>query len=157
MDILVRKARLRDLKVIDDFQHKLGAYQIPLDPEAKRKGRIRYLSHKKIGKMIRSRSVLVLIAEHDGVPIGLGLGERMRFTGDWARYKYKGHIYLLYVEPEFRNMGVGKLIMKSLLEWFRKLNLKVVRINVLHNNPEAIALYKIMGFDEHLMEMAYRP
>jgi ribosomal protein S18 acetylase RimI-like enzyme len=62
------------------------------------------------------------------------------------------HISAVYVEDGFRKMGIGKKLVRRLIQWGKKRSAAEINLNVLVNNP-AIQLYKSMGFREARLEM----
>ena len=47
MNIKLRKAKLSDIKILDDFQQGIAIHERPLDKTIKRKGRVRYYHLKE--------------------------------------------------------------------------------------------------------------
>lgn len=64
------------------------------------------------------------------------------FTNDFS-----GIILELYVLPQFRKYGVGKMLMTYALDHFKHIGLKRVQLNVFAGNP-ARRLYENLGFQE---------
>jgi ribosomal protein S18 acetylase RimI-like enzyme len=52
------------------------------------------------------------------------------------------------VKPEYRKKGYGKLIVESLLGWGKANGAETAYLQVMLNNPNAISLYKQLGFKE---------
>lgn len=86
---------------------------------------------------------IILIAETNSKIIGLlnfqnGSGTRIAHTGEFG----------MSVAKEFRDQGIGFLLLTSLIEWAEK-NYIIEKINLsVHgNNERAIALYKKLDFE----------
>lgn len=52
----------------------------------------------------------------------------------------------IVVKKSFRNMGIGSLLLKQLIEKSKKLEIKQINLEVNENNIYAISLYKKFGF-----------
>jgi putative acetyltransferase len=52
----------------------------------------------------------------------------------------------MYVSPENRNQGIGALIMQNLEQWATELGYKACVLETGDNQPEAVALYKKVGY-----------
>lgn len=52
----------------------------------------------------------------------------------------------MYVRPEARNKGVGALVMQNLEQWAIELGYKACVLETGDNQPEAVALYKKVGY-----------
>lgn len=84
----------------------------------------------------------LLIAEHDGVVMGLaGLQ-----GGSSAE---EGHVATLAVSVarEFRGRGVGTALIEALLAWAPEHGVRRVQLWAWDNNPGALALYERLGFE----------
>ena len=54
----------------------------------------------------------------------------------------------IYLQKEFRNMGIGTRLMKTALETARERNFEIIWLMVFASNQRAIRLYKKLGFRE---------
>lgn len=59
----------------------------------------------------------------------------------------------LYVEEQYRNNGIGNLLLNEAISQVKKLNIKYVDINVMYNNIIAKRIYKKIGFSEYEIKM----
>ena len=84
----------------------------------------------------------VLIAEYNGKPAGQAL-----FFYNYSTFLAKPGIYLedLFVKPEFRGKGIGKKLLKSLINIAKENNCGRVEWAVLDWNEPAINFYKKLG------------
>lgn len=65
-----------------------------------------------------------------------------------ARLSHTGSIGMM-IDKDFRNMGIGKLLIKGILDWATSNPLiEKVCLGVFSTNERAVALYKKMGFIE---------
>lgn len=67
-----------------------------------------------------------------------------------------GWVGVLYVKPEFRSHGVGKLLLSVLKKHFVKHKVFMMRILVLNDNKGAIRLYESLGFEPYEVKMRLR-
>jgi len=56
------------------------------------------------------------------------------------------HLYHVYIDKEHRRLGVGKKILKKILEQSKKTEANIITLNVVSGNTEAISLFEKMGF-----------
>jgi len=84
----------------------------------------------------------VIIAEYENEPVGQAL-----FFHNYSTFLAQPGIYLedLFVKPEFRNKGIGKELLKSLVEIAKERNCGRVEWMVLNWNKPAIDFYKSLG------------
>jgi putative acetyltransferase len=57
-----------------------------------------------------------------------------------------GEIKRIYVRPQFRGLGFGKLMLNHLANYARSHNITLLRLETGIHQPEAIGLYERMGF-----------
>ncbi|HED07865.1 MAG TPA: GNAT family N-acetyltransferase [Ignavibacteria bacterium] len=84
----------------------------------------------------------VIIAEYENEPVGQAL-----FFHNYSTFLSQPGIYLedLFVKPKFRNKGIGKELLKSLVEIAKERNCGRVEWMVLNWNKPAIDFYKSLG------------
>ena len=57
-----------------------------------------------------------------------------------------GEIKRMYVRPQFRGLGFGKLMLNHLADYARSQDITLLRLETGIHQPEAIGLYERMGF-----------
>lgn len=55
----------------------------------------------------------------------------------------------LYVRPQFRKMGIGKILVEKIIAEARKIGYQKMVLDTLEKMDSAIRLYKIFGFEDH--------
>ena len=97
-----------------------------------------------IQKILENEREQLIVAEINGEVVGLIVfrsksSKRLSHTGSFTAM----------VKKEYRNQGIGKLLIKELLNWAEQNPLiEKVSLGVLSTNQRAIELYKSMGFVE---------
>jgi RimJ/RimL family protein N-acetyltransferase len=84
-----------------------------------------------------------ITAVKDGVPCGIAT----LYLQPYLRISHQTEFGII-VSPEYRNRGVGSLLMSSLLNLAKeKFNIELIHLQTMDDNP-AIRLYKRFGFKE---------
>ena len=109
---------------------ELEAYLIPLSPPESRHG-------YSIEKLIREEVPFFIIRDN-GTPVGCG-GVKL-FGTDYAEIKR------MYVRPQFRGLGLAKLMLDHLAEYARSRGVALLRLETGVAQRDAIALYERSGF-----------
>lgn len=68
---------------------------------------------------------------------------------DWKNcldYRFIFVIYTFAVHPQFQKKGIGKEMLRFIVEHGKQENMKAIRLDVYQKNLPAISLYKKMGF-----------
>ena len=70
-----------------------------------------------------------------------------------------GYVHHLAVDPDYQNRGIGKIIMKALIEQFRRENIHKVHLFIEKSNRSVVEFYNNLGWDvrEDLIMMSYVP
>ncbi|MCS7277532.1 MAG: GNAT family N-acetyltransferase [Aquificaceae bacterium] len=88
----------------------------------------------------------IWVAEENGRIVGFVASD-----GNWfskREGKVVGAIHELIVLPEYRNRGIGKVLVEKALEYFRSRGLDIAELWVGDENTRAIEFYKKLGFEE---------
>jgi len=75
---------------------------------------------------------------HDGMPAGCG-GVKLFNTA-------YGEIKRMYVRPQYRGLGLGRLMLQHLAEYAQRQGVTVLRLETGIFQTEAIGLYERYGF-----------
>ena|SRR5689334_4521285 len=111
---------------------ELEAHLDPLYPKTSRHG----YSVEKLMK----QGVAFFVTRHDGVVAGCG-GIELFGT------EY-GEIKRMYVRPQFRGLGLAKLMLNHLTTYAREHDVRLLRLETGIHQKDAIALYEGMGFEQ---------
>jgi GNAT superfamily N-acetyltransferase len=90
-----------------------------------------------VERLVREK-VAFFVVRHDGVPAGCG-GVQL-FGREYAEVKR------MYVRPQFRGLGLGRLILGRLEAHAREHGMPLLRLETGIHQQEAIALYQCHGF-----------
>lgn len=91
-----------------------------------------------IEEITRNKFAIYISAVLDGMVIG--------YAGMWGVLD-EGHITNIAVHPEFRNMGVGSLLLQGLIDRARERDISRMTLEVRKNNETAQRLYRKFGFE----------
>jgi ribosomal protein S18 acetylase RimI-like enzyme len=87
-----------------------------------------------------SGSALPLVGELGRAPVGLAWGRIEPFVPDVA------HVYQMWVAPEARGGGIGRMLLDAIVEWARASTARSVSLGVTCGDTPANRLYRAAGF-----------
>ncbi|MFO7612210.1 MAG: ribosomal protein S18-alanine N-acetyltransferase [Clostridia bacterium] len=87
---------------------------------------------------------------------GIRNGEVVAYAGLWYVLE-ESHITNIAVREDFRNMGIGGVIMEHLFEEARRLGVRTMTLEVRESNAAAIRLYEKTGFYNAGIRKRYYP
>jgi len=109
----IRKAMLKDFEKLKQIRIEFFLLEASTDERLNR-GFVKRGLPIAIGKSLRNKKEMNLIAEENGEIIGYASSEIIKNNG-WVKYKEQGHLYNLYVKPAHQKRGIGtELLEKSL-------------------------------------------
>lgn len=144
----VRRAGLRDLDTILEFQRAIVEAERPFDPTMAG-GSIRYYD---IAALLVSDQVLFAVAELDDRPVGCGF-VRLEAAKPYLEHRVHGYLGLMYVDPAVRGCSVNGRIIEFLKQWCRSRGVRELRLEVYYGNAPARRAYEKAGFTPHILEM----
>ena len=114
---------------------------------------IDYPSKEHLAKLLRSEQLLVITAKVGNEVVG-GLTAYVLVS-----YQVEGasiYIYDLGVKESFRNNGIGKSLIKFLIDYSKQNNIQDIFVDTEQiDNEEAIAFYNKAGFDTETKVLQY--
>ena len=114
---------------------------------------IDYPSKEYLTKLLRSEQLLVITAKVGNEVVG-GLTAYVL-----VNYQVEGasiYIYDLGVKESFRNNGIGKSLIKFLIDYSKQNNIQDIFVDTEQiDNEEAIAFYNKTGFDTKTKVLQY--
>jgi putative acetyltransferase len=116
-----------DARMLTD---ELEAHLEPYYPKSSRHG-------YSIEKLLQ-QDVAFFVTRQDGIPAGCG---GVQFYG--SEY---GEIKRMFVRPQFRGLGLARLMLKHLEDYARERDIHVLRLETGIHQNEAIRLYENWGF-----------
>ncbi len=146
-DVIVREAVAADAQLILDFI--IGLAEFEHEPRSIVRATVESIRRDGFGD---GRLFETLVAEREGVPIGMAL-----FFPHYSTWTGTPALYLedLFVIPEARGSGAGFALMRALAEIARDRGWKRLDLSVLDWNP-ARRFYEQLGMEHESEWLLYR-
>lgn len=96
-------------------------------------------------------------AQEQGIICIASTGERLvgmtgLGRGHWPKTQHSGIIWGVYVNPEWRSMGVAEALLNECITWAKAQGLTIVKLGVVTTNTPAIRCYARCGFSVYGIE-----
>jgi GNAT superfamily N-acetyltransferase len=158
--IVIRKAKVKDIDVIVNFEKKLIKSADDIMNNYCPKHCVDYRLKKDYGEIlstyikgrIYSKNDAVFIAELNGKPVGHMIISIKKSHPIFKMERY-GRINTVYIEEGFRGKGISSKLKNEAFQWFKKKGIHRVSLNVVLENEKALRAYKKWGFSTCLLEM----
>ena len=147
-NFVIRKASLKDLNILLEFEQGVITAERPFDPTLAEDP----ISYYDLKNLIASEDAEVIVVENDAMIVasGYALKKSARHYLDHEFYSYLG---FMYTHPDFRGKGVNSLVVEALKEWSFSKGLTEIRLTVYDENLPALRAYEKIGFKKHIIEM----
>ena len=119
------------LQLLSELDEQLNA--MPYPPESRHAFSVEKLIHQQVA---------FFVTQQDGAPAGCG--------GVMVVGTEYGEVKRMYVRPQFRGTGLGKLMLEHLAGYARQRGVRLLRLETGVYQPEAIGLYERAGFQRIL-------
>ncbi|MCS7124150.1 MAG: GNAT family N-acetyltransferase [Candidatus Bathyarchaeota archaeon] len=143
-NVKIRRASEADLQQIVKLSEKLGRDESAMDSMVSPLPS-EFQNPNWILKNIKGENAAVFVAEADGKVVGYSLGW---ISQPWSYKAKRGYICDCFVEKAYRRRGIGKTLVKAMLEWFRNKGVECVEADIYSNNIPSLAMFKGLGFKE---------
>ena len=147
-DLLIRRAMVDDMNDLLWFEQGVIAAERPFDPTLKSED----IKYYDLHYMIASTHIELLVAKAKGKVIGSGYA-RIENAKPYLQHQQYAYLGFMYVDPEYRGMGVNKAIMNALQKWSIEQGITEMRLEVYYENSPAVKAYEKTGFTRHMIEM----
>lgn len=152
--VTVRPAKPADIDAVAQLWEALVDHHRALDedlPPATSQGAVRYA--RRLIDHLDDPMASVLVAVVDKRVIGYVLGIVVDLAPEMFAQEPSGFLADIYVDPFHRRGGVGRALVESLIEVFRKKGLSYFEWHAASRNPEGIAFWRSMGGRDVMLRM----
>lgn len=143
-NVLIRKAIEDDLDKILEMSDQLTVAGFPYDREVDLKWAHTQKGKKYYREIILMTSCICFVAEINNEIIGFALAAKKEVP----QFRTVKVVKLeeLFVKDQYRNKGIGKLLIDYFLNWAKSVGADKAAVNVYFMNEKGIEFYKREGF-----------
>jgi len=145
----IRPATARDLPEIVEAWGELAGHHAKLDRAFAPSGQWQEEYRHFIRGLLGRDDALAVVAVQDGRVIGYGVGRISLLPGFFERRR-RGYIHDLVTKEAYRNRGIGRRLVESLLAWMRGEDVTTVELTVAVRNTQAVAFWERLGFGTYM-------
>lgn len=147
-EIIIRKASLKDLDMLFQFEQGVIAAERPFDVTLK----TAQIYYYNIEEMLSSDHIELVVAETGIEIIGSGYA-RIENAKPYLKHQQHAYLGFMYTVPDHRGKGINKMIIQKLKEWSLNKGISELRLDVYCENIDAIHAYERAGFESHMLQM----
>ncbi len=144
----IRCATSKDTPKLEEFEQGLIEAERPFSEHMKNEK----FAYYDLPSLIDEDKAEILVVENNGELIACGYA-KIRKSKQYVTHEEHGYIGFMYVDPEYRGLGVGQQLLDRLILWCKEKNLTEVQLDVFSENVGAIRVYEKAGFKPNILEM----
>lgn len=148
-NINLRQATVADLEILLQFEQNILEAERPFNSSIKPVD----ASYYDLKDMINDDNTLLLVAYIDNQIIGSGYAQIRPSKTSSLIHKTHSYLGFMYVETEFRGLGINNKIIDELIKWTKNQGVSNLYLDVYEGNKAAIRAYEKVGFSMSLVEM----
>jgi ribosomal protein S18 acetylase RimI-like enzyme len=148
----IRRATIKDVDRLKHLKAEFYLWECETDDRLRVDWADKQLKARLARNLKDPKKTAFFIAEEKGVIAGYSGGEIEKTPG-FIRHKRRGHLFNLYVKPEYRRKGIAKKLIKAVLDWFKENEVVDIRLLVYTHNVRAHSIYRKLGFEDYMIEM----
>ena len=147
--VSIRIATQADLPAIQHLQVKLGEAELPFDQNIDMPGistshKSGYIGYVNIDKKLQDKEsnyvVVAVTSEENPKVVGVSYGMIQTDT-DWSIHEQFGYVGCVFIDVDFRGMGIWPRLLEALEIWFREKQIKQIRLECYCDNLAAVKAY----------------
>jgi len=151
--IRIKRADKVDIDNIVNLRNALDIYHRKFDKLLNTDFKRKQYNKRLIKSKIKSKNAILLVALDKNKIIGYALGWIEKRPAHAFRIGYFCDIFII---RNYRNKGIGKKLIKGLMNWFKSKKIKYVTLDVYSKNKTAIKAFYSIGFKELSRHMRMR-
>lgn len=147
-NLTIRKGLLNDKTDLLELEQKVVEAERPYNPTIKSQNVVYY----DLENLLIDEDSHLIVAEFKGQIISTGYAQ-LRDSKKSLKHTRHSYLGFMYVTPEYRGLGINKLVMGNLIEWSKKQGVLDLYLDVYDENSAAIRAYEKAGFSRSMLEM----
>ncbi|WOD44609.1 GNAT family N-acetyltransferase [Hwangdonia lutea] len=144
----VRKATLKDLPLLLEFEQGVIEAERPFDPTIKTE----HITYYNLPELITSPKSEVFVVEIENEIVASGYA-KIKSDRHYLKHKEQGYLGFMFVSEKHRGKQLNQLIINALLQWCKTRKVFEIRLDVYQDNTSAIKAYEKAGFKKHMINM----
>jgi ribosomal protein S18 acetylase RimI-like enzyme len=153
-EVVIRPATAADADSIGALWAELVAYHRAIDPDlpmAAPDGARRYA--QLLMQRLDDPYTRVFVADDNGRSVGFVLGMIVDLVPDIFAQEPCGFLADIYVESAYRRRGIGRALVRALVDWFKERGAPYFDWQVASSNEEGLAFWRALGGRDLMVRM----
>jgi GNAT superfamily N-acetyltransferase len=147
MEVVI--AQEKHIPELAKLWEEFSQFHEPIDPRYPMMDNIRSSLEQYLRENMAEENTKVFVALDKGKAVGYSVAQIRKTQPPWRREK-EGYIEAMAVTAKYRRKGVGSLLFKTIIDWFKAEKLDMVELTVSSKNKVGYPFWKKQGFRDYL-------
>ena len=152
MQVVIRKAKSDELRLIQDMNYKLFVWDHDRDPALNIQWPYEEAGEKYFKEKISGESGVCFVAEENGRLLGYVAG-RVDTQIDKTDTLLRSELENIYIEESARSNGVGKRLTEAFIDWCKENGSQSTVVSAYSSNTDAVIFYESCGFKPYALKL----
>lgn len=153
-EVVIRKARDGELKVVQELNHQLFLHDEEYDPFLDMNWSFGKIGENYFKKRIAGGDGVCFVAEMNEEIVGYLAGGIIK-PYDYRTIKKQTELENTLVNKNFRGRGIGEKLFNEFVKWSREQGAERIKVSASSENLGAIRFYEKAGFVPYAIELEY--
>ena len=153
-EVIIRKAREDELKIVQELNHDLFLHDQEYDPFLNMDWSFGEQAEKYYKDAISGKDGVCFVAEVDGRVVGYLAGGMIK-PYRYRTIKKQSELGDTLVKESSRGQGIGEKLFNEFLKWSREQGAERIKVSASSKNSGAIKFYERVGFTPYATELEY--
>lgn len=153
-DLIIRKAKIEELEIIQKLNHQLFLHEEKFDSFLNMNWPFEKAGKDFFRRRINEKEGVCFVAELNREIVGYLAGGLAK-TYPYRTIKKIAELENTLVKEEFRGQGIGKKLFEKFADWSRSMGIKRIKVSASTNNSRTVKFYESVGFKPYTSELEY--
>jgi len=149
---MIRPGQIEDLKRVSELWHDLYEHEQSHGMILRISDNAVEIWREQMLSRLSQRTNVLLVAESDGDIVGF-LSGQMKILGDLFIGGLSAIIQDLYVAPQNRGAGLGRMLTESAVSIFSDFGIDSIEVQVAHRNEVSLAFWTALGWHPEIIQV----
>jgi diamine N-acetyltransferase len=153
-DPIIRKAKVNELKAIQELNNQLFVHDREFDPFLNMKWPFNKIGEKYFKNKINEKDGVCFVAIVREEIIGYMAGVIMK-PFSYRKIKKQSELENILIKEEYRGQGIGEKLFNEFIKWSKEKGVERIKVSAYYGNIKAINFYKKVGFTPYDINLEY--
>lgn len=153
-DLIIRKAKEDELKIIQELNHQLFLHDKEYDSFLNMNWPFEKIGEDYFKNKISGKDGVCFVAQINGEIVGYLAGGIIK-PYSYRKIKKQSELENTLIKETFRGQGIGEKLFKEFVKWSKEQGAERIKVSASTDNTRAIKFYKRLSFTPCASELEF--